>query len=164
MKVEAYEDKKATDAVRVRREDEMAVEEAPVTTVMRKIELLVERDLALDRNDVSESERLNKELEDLDELRRIEDELRKLPLPNISGIQISSSLISERNRKLAEGKRIKETATMMEKMRTSGGQISKYDPYNRRSVRPNKTEMGKRIIKVKVDAVETAEMAAQDRV
>ena len=51
----------------------------------------------------------------------------------------------------------------MEKMRTSGGQISKYDPFNRRSFRPIKIGI-KPIITEMVTTVETAEIAAPDPV
>jgi len=157
-KAEAYEGEKAT----ARREDEMTVEEAPVNIPMRKIELILERELALDRNDQDECKKIEKELANLEEFRCIQVELRKRPLPTRIGIKPSPSFKTERNRRLAEGKRIKE-ALKMEKMWTSGGQISKYDPFNRRSTRPIKIGI-KPIITEMVTTVETAEIAAPDPV
>ena len=48
----------------------------------------------------------------------------------------------------------------MEKMWTSGGQISKYDPFNRRSIRPIKIGIIKPITTEMVTTVETAEILA----
>ena len=73
VKVEAYEGEKAT----ARREDEMTVEEAPVNIPMGKIELILERELALDRNDKNECKKIEKELANLEEFRRIQVERRK---------------------------------------------------------------------------------------
>ena len=158
VKVEAYEGEKAT----ARQEDEMTVEEAIVNIPMRKIELILERELALDRNDQDECKKIEKELANLEEFRRIQVELRKRPLPIRIRIKPITSFKHERKRKLAEGNRIKK-AMMMEKMRTSGGQISKYDPFNRRSIRPIKIGI-KPIITEMVTTVETAEIAAPDPV
>ncbi|KZS15865.1 RNA polymerase-associated protein Rtf1 [Daphnia magna] len=96
---------------------------------MRKNQLMKERQIALIKGEEEETERITKELAELEERA---DELSKRSL---SSTLSSISFINERNRK-RNVERAEEA--ILEEIRASGGQKTE-DPFTRRSTRPGKS-------------------------
>ncbi|XP_046439179.1 RNA polymerase-associated protein Rtf1-like [Daphnia pulex] len=101
----------------------------PYNYAMRKNQLMKERDVALLKGEEEETERITKELAELEERA---DELSKRSL---STTLSSISFINERNRK-RNVERAEEA--ILEEIRASGGQKTE-DPFTRRSTRPGKS-------------------------
>lgn len=119
---------------------------APFNYAMRKTQLMKEREMANNRNDEEEAERLTKELAELEERA---DMLSKRPR---SQTMSTISFINERNRK-QNVERAEEA--IMEEIRASGGQKSD-DPFTRRSTKPRMNH--KPVYPGEAAAAETAKM------
>ncbi|XP_057373995.1 RNA polymerase-associated protein Rtf1-like [Daphnia carinata] len=110
-------------------EEKSRFRKTPYNYAMRKNQLMKERQIALIKGEEEETERLTKELAELEERA---DELSKRSL---SSTLSSISFINERNRK-RNVERAEEA--ILEEIRASGGQKTE-DPFTRRSTRPGKS-------------------------
>jgi len=106
-------------------EEKHRFRKTPYNYAMRKTQLMKERDIALAKGEEEETERITKELAELEERA---DKLSNLRSSTLSSI----SYINERNRK-RNVERAEEA--ILEEIRLSGGQKTE-DPFTRRSTKP----------------------------
>jgi len=106
-------------------EEKHRFRKTPFNYAMRKTQLMKERDISLAKGEEEETERITKELAELEERA---DKLSNLRTSTLSSI----SYINERNRK-RNVERAEEA--ILEEIRLSGGQKTE-DPFTRRSTKP----------------------------